>query len=74
MVSKAVHGRHEEEAAKKLYCGTDLHSDKCVVVVSDEEDLIELGRRVRNELELIVELLAKYVAELVGVVVELTYN
>lgn len=58
----------------RLYCGIDLHSNNCVVVVSDEEDRIVLERRVRNELALIVGLLARYVADLVGVVVESTYN
>ena len=58
----------------RLYCGIDLHSNNCVVVVSDEEDRIVLERRVRNELAQIVGLLARYVADLVGVVVESTYN
>lgn len=74
VVSKAVDGRHEEEAAMRLYCGIDLHSNNCVVVVSDEEDRIVLERGVRNELAPIVELLARYVTDLVGVVVESTYN
>lgn len=58
----------------KLYCGIDLHSNNCVVVVSDEEDRVVLERRVRNELELIVDVLARYLTSLVGVVVESTYN
>jgi hypothetical protein len=59
VVSKADDGRHEEEAGMKLYCGIGLHSNNCVVVVSDEEDRIVLERRVRNGLSRIEELLAR---------------
>jgi transposase len=28
------------------YCGMDLHSNNCVVIVSDEDDRLVLGKRV----------------------------
>lgn len=56
------------------YSGIDLHSNNCVVVVSDEADRILVRRRVRNDLAMIVALLEPYRDELVGVVVESTYN
>jgi len=56
------------------YSGIDLHSNNCVVVVSDEEDRIVCKRRVPNELGKVLALLEAYRAELAGVVVESTYN
>jgi hypothetical protein len=32
------------------YCGTDLHSDNSVVIVSAEEDRIVFNRRLPNDL------------------------
>ncbi|XYJ92193.1 Transposase IS110-like N-terminal domain-containing protein (plasmid) [Cupriavidus necator] len=56
------------------YCGIDLHSNNSVVVVSDAEDRIVLQRRLPNDLGQILSVLAAYQDELVGVVVESTYN
>ncbi|QQX88856.1 transposase [Cupriavidus necator] len=56
------------------YCGIDLHSNNSVVVVSDVEDRIVLQRRLPNDLEQILSALAAHQDELVGVVVESTYN
>jgi transposase len=63
-----------KEASVKKYIGIDLHSNNCVVVVSDEEDRIVLKQRVANALSEIVALLAPHREEAVGVVVESTYN
>ncbi len=56
------------------YSGIDLHSNNSVVVVSDEADRVLVRRRVPNDAEAILALLAAYRDELVGVVVESTYN
>ncbi|HXX84852.1 MAG TPA: IS110 family transposase [Casimicrobiaceae bacterium] len=56
------------------YCGIDLHSNNSVVIVSDDEDRIVLQKRLANDLGQIRAVLEPYRSELVGVVVESTYN
>ncbi len=56
------------------YSGIDLHSNNSVVVVSDEADRVLVRRRVPNDAAAILGLLAGHREELVGVVVESTYN
>ncbi|MES2322322.1 MAG: IS110 family transposase [Pseudomonadota bacterium] len=56
------------------YSGIDLHSNNCVVVVSDEDDRVCCERRVPNDLAKIVALLEPYRNDLVGVAVESTFN
>lgn len=56
------------------YSGIDLHSNNCVVAVSDETDRVLCRRRLPNELGAVLALLEPYRAELAGVVVESTYN
>lgn len=56
------------------YSGIDLHSDNCVVVVSDEEDRVVFQKRLPNDLQRIVAALLPWIQELVGVVVESTFN
>jgi transposase len=56
------------------YSGIDLHSNNCVVVVTDESDRVIVSKRVPNTLSGIVELLKPHQRELAGVVVESTYN
>jgi len=58
----------------KKYSGIDLHSNNSVVVVSDADDRVLYRRRLPNELGKILEALEAYREELVGVVVESTYN
>ena len=58
----------------KKFSGIDLHSNNSVVVVSDEEDRIVYQERLPNDLKVILKALAPYREELVGVVVESTYN
>ncbi len=60
--------------ADMKYSGIDQHSNNSVVVVSDTEDWIVLQRRLPNDLGQILSVLADYQDELVGVVVESTYN
>ena len=56
------------------YSGIDLHSNNSVVSVTDEEDRVVAEKRLPNELSKIVEFLAPWRGELVGVVVESTFN
>ena len=56
------------------YSGIDLHSNNSVVVVSDESDRIFVSRRVPNSLPAVLAVLEPHREELVGVVVESTYN
>ena len=56
------------------YSGIDLHSNNCVVVVSEETDRVLYQRRVPNNLGTILAALEPYRAQLAGVVVESTYN
>ena len=56
------------------YCGIDLHWNNSVVLVSDEKDRIVLQKRLPNELGQIQAALEPHRDELVGVVIESTYN
>jgi len=56
------------------YSGIDLHSNNSVVVVSDDGDRVLVLRRVPNDAAAFLEVLAGHREELVGVVVESTYN
>lgn len=56
------------------YCGIDLHSNNSVVVVTDEMDKVLVSRRCPNELAKILTVLEPHRSELVGVVIESTYN
>lgn len=56
------------------YCGIDLHSNNCLIVVIDDQDKVLLEVRVQNDLAGILKLLCPYRCELGGVVVEATYN
>lgn len=58
----------------KKYSGIDLHSNNSVVVVSDEADRVLYARRLPNDLSKVLAALEPYREELVGVVVESTYN
>lgn len=56
------------------YIGIDLHSNNSVVVVADEEDRIIFQKRLANKLDEILMALAPHKEEIIGVVVESTYN
>ena len=59
---------------KALYAGIDLHSNNNVIVVTDYEDNVLYRKRRHNKLEEVLEALAPFANELLGVVVESTYN
>lgn len=56
------------------YSGIDLHSNNCVVVVSDEEDHMCCEKRVPNDVAKVIELLEPFRADLVAIAVESTFN
>jgi transposase len=56
------------------YSGIDLHSNNSVVVVIDEEDRVVAQKRLPNDLSKIVAMLMPWRDDLVGVVVESTFN
>ncbi len=57
-----------------LFCGIDLHSNNCLVAVSDDADKVLYSQRLPNNLATICAVLSPYRQELFGVVVESTYN
>lgn len=57
-----------------LYAGIDLHSNNNVVVVVDGEDKVVYRKRLPNELDAVLDGLAPFEQDMVGVVVESTYN
>ncbi len=58
----------------KLYCGIDLHSSNSVIAVMDEQDRAVYEKRLDNDLNGILEALNPFKDEIVGCVVESTYN
>jgi len=58
----------------KLYGGIDLHSNNCVFNLVDEEGQVHLKKRLKNDLDTILSLLAPHRSALAGLVVESTYN
>lgn len=56
------------------YSGIDLHSNNSVVSVTDEEDHVMAEKRLPNDLTKILDFLQPWRDELVGVVVESTFN
>jgi transposase len=58
----------------KSDCGIDLHSNNCVVIISDEEDRIVFSKRLPNDLGRIRAALEAHREELTGLVIESTYN
>ena len=58
----------------ELYCGIDLHANNSVIAVLDERDKAVFEKRLPNELDRIQAALQPYQPDLVGCVVESTYN
>ena len=57
-----------------LYGGIDLHANKSVIVLLNEQDKVIYRKRLSNDLPTILEQLAPYHTEIQGLVVESTYN
>ncbi len=58
----------------KLYGGIDLHSNNCFVVLVDEDSREVLHKRIDNDLSKMINLLEPYRTDVIGLVVESTYN
>jgi transposase len=56
------------------YSGIDLHSNNSVVTVIDDQDRVVAEKRLPNDLNTILNLLAPWRSEIAGVVVESTFN
>lgn len=56
------------------YSGIDLHSNNSVVTITDDEDRVMAEKRLPNDLSRILDFLKPWQQELVGVVVESTFN
>lgn len=57
-----------------FYAGIDLHSNNCVVVIIDEEGKLIYQKRLENNLTIIEQALNNYKSNMVGIVVESTFN
>jgi len=58
----------------KLYAGIDLHSNNSYLAISDEEDNRRYKKRLPNQADVILAELEPYHDDLVGIVVESTFN
>lgn len=56
------------------YTGIDLHSNNSVVTVTDDSDRVVAEKRLPNDMTTILTFLSAWQEEIVGVVVESTYN
>jgi transposase len=57
-----------------MYSGIDLHSNNSVVAVIDDGDWVVAQKRLPSDVTKIVSFLARCREQLVGVVVDSTYN
>jgi transposase len=60
--------------AMRLYAAIDLHSNNNYLIVSDEQDQVVLKRKQANVLSVVLPALEPFREQLVGIVVESTYN
>lgn len=58
----------------KLYAGIDLHSNNAYLVLLDEGDKVLYQKRLINDTDTILRELMPYQSQIVGIVVESTYN
>jgi len=59
---------------RQLYAGSDLHGNNNLMGIVDEQGKRIFKKRLPNEPELILEVLKPYKGQMVGIVVESTYN
>jgi len=57
-----------------LYCGIDLHANNHVIVVIDDNDKVLVSKRVGNDLNQTLQILAPWREQLSAVAVESTFN
>lgn len=58
----------------KLYAAIDLHSNNSLLGISDEDDKRHYKKRLPNQADVILAELEPYRNDLVGIVVESTFN
>ena len=58
----------------RYYCGIDLHGNNSFVAIIDETDRVMLDKKSDNNLETILRLIEPYREDLIGIVVESTFN
>ena len=58
----------------KLYCGVDLHSNNGVYAIKSEEDKRVFKKRLKNDLDVVLNSLEPFRKDLASVAVESTYN
>jgi len=58
----------------QLYCGIDLHSNNSMVSLIDDTDKLISEQRLNNDLPTITNHLKPYADDIVGIVIESTYN
>ena len=58
----------------KLYAGIDLHSNNNYLAIIDEHSQKVFGKKLKNSLPLLLTILEPYKKDLLGIVVESTYN
>lgn len=72
---RLVHqGKLFKEKPMALYCGIDLHSNNLFLVVLDDQDRVQVARKLPLALETVLGVLEPYRGELAGVAVESTFN
>ena len=58
----------------KLYCGIDLHSNNCVIVILNQADKVIYQKKLNNDLFSILQQLSVYQHEITAVAIESTFN
>lgn len=58
----------------KLYAGIDLHSNNSFISIIDDADNVVRKKRVPNQLPIILDFIRPYADQLIGIVVESTFN
>jgi len=64
----------KEELEMSLYGGVDLHGDNGYYAIVDQDNKRVYGKRLPNELDVVLEELKPYRSELKGIAVESTFN
>ncbi len=58
----------------KLYTGLDLHSSNTYLGIEDEDGKRIFKKKLQNDREIILDTLKPFKEQIVGIVVESTYN
>ena len=58
----------------KFYAGIDLHSNNLVLVILDSNDKVIYSKRLPNDVQSILGVLAMYKEQIEAVAIESTYN